>query len=157
MVRTLDDLLLMPQDRRYQPYLARSSTLNTAQAPWFAGPGRTNTAATPTPDRPVLAIVEYTGLQDFAHNREVRECLGLPSHPFRQFSKCYVGRNGGPLHMGTTIYNYSAEVAHAMSVGNLRFGICNRLWLALGTLNYVIMILTRTLSKSPKIPQLSGC
>ena len=33
-------------------------------------PGRTNAAATPTPDRPVLAIGDYTGLQDFAHNRE---------------------------------------------------------------------------------------
>ena len=121
----LDKLVIMasersrtgPSSRRAQPYQERTSTWTTAKAPWFAGRRGTTSEATPPPGRPVFAIVDYMCLRDFAVDFEELTPSNFENATPQELEAIF-----------TFTQQYSAEVAHQMPVGNIRFGVCHNLW-----------------------------
>ena len=84
---------------------------------WPSGRHGTTSEATPPPDRPVFAIVDYMGLRDFAVDFEELTPSNVENATLQELEAIL-----------TFTQQYSAEVAHQMPVGNIRFGVCHNLW-----------------------------
>lgn len=119
---------MAPRGLRHHPY--RSTTIietptGTRSCSWYAGPGRQPAGDNPPPNRPILIIVDYySALQDLSHAIEANSATFRALRPgnFRYAS------TGDKEALFTWSQQYSAEMASAVPIANLRVQICNRLW-----------------------------
>ena len=117
---------MAPKGHRHHPYRA-TAEIDTPGDPlsrsWYAGPGRQPGGDDHPPSRPILIIIDYSPLQALSHPSEINSASfrALHHHNFRYAS------TGEQESLFTWSQQFSAEMAAAVQIANLRTQICNRL------------------------------
>ena len=118
---------MAPKGFRHHPYRSTSdieTPTGTRSCSWFAGPGCQPAGEDPPPNRPILIIVDYSPLQELSHASETNSASFRALRP----GNFCIASTREQEALFTWSQQFSAEMASAVPIANLRTQICNRLW-----------------------------